>query len=234
MDNFLQSGTVNLLIWIVFLALTLYLVVAIWSHLSLGKLFWQNLFGSNRVALPKLSRAVNVPGSDSGSGESQALVLVRVDEDVALTDSERRNVIYPMAGRNGLHFWAERCSSCQLCSYVCPTGAISTQEITNGYERVFNLSVCIFCGLCEAACPTHAVRLTLNEMPLHTRLMDFVVQGEVQKEACPECGRVVPQTDLRADYIYDLKPLAVGVTQSEKVCDTCQQTVLKAEEEICA
>lgn len=226
MNNFLQTGTLITLIWVVFLALTIYLAVAVWSHLSLNKLFWQNLFGSNRVALPKIARAVSVPGSDSGGSESRALVLSRLDDEVPLTESERRNVIYPLAGRNGLHFWAERCSSCQLCSYVCPVNAVSTHEISTGYQRTFDLSTCIYCGLCEAACPTHAIRLTLNETPLHQSLADFKIWGEVPKQACSECGRIVPQVDLRADYIYDLQ-------EKTAVCATCQQTNLELEEQIC-
>lgn len=112
METFLQSGVLLWVIWIVFAAMLVYAAVAIWSHLSLGRLFWQNISGSNRVALPKIARTVFVPETTNSDAESQVLVLARPENETAdpqmlgeaRVKSGPPGVIYPVAGRNGLHF----------------------------------------------------------------------------------------------------------------------------------
>jgi formate hydrogenlyase subunit 6/NADH:ubiquinone oxidoreductase subunit I len=258
LDNLLQSGAIIIAVWVVFAALSLYLVVAVWSHLSADKLFWQNIFGSNRVALPLIARNLLIPDTSSNNAENQALVLVRGEDSEAQDKSSTRGVIYPLAGRNGLHFAVERCTSCQLCSYVCPAAAVTTQDSSRGYIRSFDLTACIYCGLCEAACPTQAIKLTVNQSPARKVVSTFKVQGEVDKKPCPKCSRKVPQIDLMAERIYNLEasssttivieanttPEAAtssdeGISegrkfaQAELPCTACQQAVLVLEEKIC-
>lgn len=262
MDNLLQSGVVVGAVWAVFGVLALYTTVVVWSHLSVNKLFWQNIFGSNRVALPRIAHNSTIPGTSSDSAESRALVLVHSEDENATSEvEERRGVIYPVAGRNGLHFWTQRCTSCQLCTYVCPVNAVTTRDTNLGYIRSFDLTTCIYCGLCEAACPTHAIRLTVNQAPTQSLLSSLIVQGEVEKKVCGECGRKVPNADLMADRIYDLdgNGLTLVVDETEvvnsklsapshqqdilekgrelaqpaKPCPVCQQNVLELEEKIC-
>ena len=260
METFLQSGLLLWVIWLVGAALLVYAAVAIWSHLSLGRLFWQNISGSNRVALPKIARATAVLETDNSEAESQALVLARPESETpdptsavaAQVRSGPIGVIYPVAGRNGLHFSAQRCTSCQLCSYVCPVGAITTQESGPGYIRSFDLTTCVYCGLCEAACPTQAIKLTVNQTPTRRAVSSFKLQGEVEKQNCTECGRKIPYLDLMAERIYNFELAnladgdAEGLAGSEKIaeqgrllaqphppCPTCQQTVLELEEKIC-
>ncbi|HKJ64864.1 MAG TPA: 4Fe-4S dicluster domain-containing protein, partial [Desulfopila sp.] len=55
------------------------------------------------------------------------------------------------------------CRDCHLCETICPTGAISRQEIEEkvaagspikaDYEYVSDDDKCIACGFCEDTCP---------------------------------------------------------------------------------
>lgn len=54
-----------------------------------------------------------------------------------------------------------RCTSCNLCSDVCPTSCISIES--KGVEKTplkfdLDISNCVFCGECINACPVDALR----------------------------------------------------------------------------
>ncbi len=65
----------------------------------------------------------------------------------------------------------EKCVSCQLCEFVCPSKAIRVTpgSIDSGSEYAYiekapkefkiNMLRCIYCGLCEEACPEKAIVL---------------------------------------------------------------------------
>jgi ferredoxin len=210
----------------------------LWLHLSIGRLFWQNVFRLNQVALPKFGRRVAVPATGGDTAQSQALVML--DEDTRdMTPGERGGIIYPAQGRNGLNFSPSRCTSCGLCQYVCPTNAVSTGDNIQGYVRNFDLNKCVFCGLCEAACTPSAIRLTVNSHAWAVEPKQNIIGGVVERSACPECGRKAPQTDLLAERVYDLstedeniKKRTLGLVQKEAGCPTCLKQVLAAEEKI--
>src|SRR5947208_2522897 len=98
--------------------ISLYMAAAVWTQISVGRLLRQNLFRSNRVNLPHLGKPLPVLPSGTESDESTALVLSRSsiplnpDQPVA---RDFTNLIYPVAGRNGLHFAPDRCTGCGLC-----------------------------------------------------------------------------------------------------------------------
>lgn len=217
----------------------IYAAAAVWTHTSVNLLV-QNLLRSNQVALPLLGRPLQVLSSGASHEESTALVLARapmpLDPNQAVV-RDLSNLIYPMAGRNGLHFTPERCTSCNLCAYVCPTNAVSTLEQEGGYLRVFDLKACVYCGLCEAACPTNAIQLTVNEQPFADK---FFVQALVERQNCQLCQRKIPQTDLLAERIYQAnledtldETKLRQILNPQGVCQECQTQVLEAEDRIC-
>ncbi|MBD5185363.1 MAG: 4Fe-4S dicluster domain-containing protein [Bacteroides sp.] len=57
------------------------------------------------------------------------------------------------------------CTSCQVCSAVCPANAISIELNTNGFYRpVVDNAKCVDCGLCVKSCYKYAqeIRSTVN------------------------------------------------------------------------
>lgn len=68
----------------------------------------------------------------------------------------------------------EKCVSCQLCEFVCPSKAITVTpgEIPADSQYAFiekapaefkiDMLRCIYCGLCEEACPERAIVLQNN------------------------------------------------------------------------
>ena len=246
MADFLNNGIPAWVLLVVGIGLFLYGAAWLWSHSS-ADLLTQNLFRTNRVDLPKLAQSSAIPGSGTSTQESTALVLSRAHLPVNVGQVEGghdyTNLIYPVAGRNGLHFSPERCTSCGLCEYSCPTKAITTQDQAdeNKYIRQFDLTKCIYCGLCESVCPTSAIRLTLNDEPIQASQETLTVAGEVEAVPCKLCGRKIPQTDLLAERIYqaqqdadeDEYELVRQTINPHGVCLDCQKRVLEAEERIC-
>lgn len=255
LQDIFKNGLPVAALWIVGGGLGLYVLAAVWTHLSIGRLFWQNLFGANRVALPRLARLLNIQATGADDADSKALVLVRPGEANVERLERDRGVIYPVAGRNGLHFTPARCTSCGLCAYVCPTQAVSTCDSEAGYLRVFDLSSCIYCGMCESACPTQAIKLTVNQGATQFQPNALKVEGEVNAEPCSKCRRKAPRPDLFAERIYSFELAELEetdeapseleqerrhtllergklVVQPEAACPVCQQRVLQAEEEI--
>jgi ferredoxin len=254
LDELIKNGIPAWVLLAVAAGVFIYMIAAVWSHLEAGSMFWQNLRRANRVALPDLGHAESVPATGTATSTETTVVLSRAAIPVNLgTGNALRdtgNVIYPVAGRNGLHFDPQQCTSCGLCVFVCPTKAVSTRdETTDDYVRRFDLNKCVYCGLCEAACPTWAIKLTHNENPAQADDMPQTVEGRVESINCPRCSRKVPQTDLLAERIYEMqRPYWLDETGEDEeevlmrirervnptgICLECQKKVLQAEERIC-
>src|SRR5437016_365820 len=119
LNDFINNGIPGWVLLVVAAGFLIYALAAIWTHVSVS-LLWQNLFRSNQVALPGLGQPLPVLPAGTASEESTALVLSRAPIPLnpdQPTSRDYTNMIYPVAGRNGLHFAPERCTSCGLCVY---------------------------------------------------------------------------------------------------------------------
>ncbi|MFW9991118.1 MAG: 4Fe-4S binding protein [Candidatus Odinarchaeota archaeon] len=69
----------------------------------------------------------------------------------------------------------EKCTGCEICSALCPYGAIAKNDATGVAE--VNRVLCEGCGTCAAGCPTGAVTLiNLTEEQI-TQMIDIIVRS---------------------------------------------------------
>lgn len=92
---------------------------------------------------------------------------------------------------------AEKCTACQMCYRVCPTGAIVSDARNAKID--FDAMMCVRCRLCHDVCEPDALTLSpsfnMKELfePTQQRLVTFTVAQ------CDECGN--PFTSLHGEKI---------------------------------
>ena len=91
-----------------------------------------------------------------------------VDEAVALACAAAGRAALPLAAEflevgpsviSISEVLEERCIGCRLCTYVCPSNAITVNETEKGLKARVEEAFCRGCGICMAGCPEKAIEL---------------------------------------------------------------------------
>ena len=117
-----------------------------------------------------------------------------------------------------------KCTLCQACANLCPTGAIRY-----GAQPVPRLSLaeeaCVQCGICEAACPEDAIALAPRIASAETRrTVQLLHQGELAR--CPQCDAAFISARLLDSSIAktaSLMPLTPEAEKRMRLCFDCRR-----------
>jgi len=117
-----------------------------------------------------------------------------------------------------------KCTLCQACANLCPTGAIRYGE-----QPVPRLSLveeaCVQCGICEAACPEDAIALAPRITHAETRRnVQLLHEGELAR--CPQCDAAFISARLLDASIAktaSLMPLAPEAEKRMRLCFDCRR-----------
>ena len=117
-----------------------------------------------------------------------------------------------------------KCTLCQACANLCPTGAIRY-----GAQPVPRLSLaeeaCVQCGICEAACPEDAITLVPRIAFAETRRgVQLLHEGELAR--CPQCDAAFISASLLDASIAktaSLMPLTPEAEKRMRLCFDCRR-----------
>lgn len=73
----------------------------------------------------------------------------------------------------------ERCEASNLCSQLCPSRALTTNDTGT---LVFDSDLCLGCGHCEEVCPSQAVRMEQDQPPARLTVR------QASERSCSDCG----------------------------------------------
>ncbi len=111
------------------------------------------------------------------------------------------------------YFYEEECTGCGACAQVCPTGAISLEDIVDekGARRVLTIrwDICIFCGNCQANCLTAKGIVLSREFDFSTVGKREDLRQKIEKRfvLCECCGAPIVPADQYKWVSLRLGPL---------------------------
>ena len=134
-------------------------------------------------------------------------------------------------------FHEDDCTGCGACVNVCPSGALSMQDVGN--KRIFKIrwDICIYCGQCQANCITEKGIKLSHEYDFSTTENRQDLKQEIEKDlvTCQDCGEVIAPKDQILWVAKKLGPLMFSnpslmlfYLQNQKLSSTEHQ--LKPEE----
>ncbi len=106
----------------------------------------------------------------------------------------------------------EYCVGCETCANVCPSYAITTEDIPGEKIRIIrrDFGKCIFCGQCEEHCITReGVKLSDKIYDLATfDRKDLIEEQRKELLLCKNCGAVITTNQHYEFMHYKLGPKA--------------------------
>jgi len=82
-------------------------------------------------------------------------------------------------------FDGERCKRSNVCSFWCPTKALTSDEKAVYFTQI----LCTDCGLCERICPNSAITLQNSFIPRRNVMAGKVAVAKGEKKVCKGCGK---------------------------------------------
>ncbi|RTZ60948.1 MAG: hypothetical protein DSZ31_01110 [Gammaproteobacteria bacterium] len=153
--------------------------------------FLKELFGEEeKVRKPTLSKRINVP-----------LWRQLFFEKVKLLRAE--NLCYQPVKEERLRFAKpifdpNRCQSSKVCSFWCPTRALSSDERGTYFTQI----LCTDCGLCQKVCPNSALTLEKSFVPRNNVMAGKIPITRSEKKICKNCGREFIATQGQEYCLY--------------------------------
>ncbi len=100
-----------------------------------------------------------------------------------------------------LHLDKQVCLKCDVCSLVCPKGAVSIIPGEEDLDITIDPRLCVLCEICSHFCPVRAVSLRYNQAPKtifaeHQGLAPFYPGLEVDQGKCPEPCPTTPEGEV--------------------------------------
>jgi len=94
-------------------------------------------------------------------------------------------------------FHQDDCIGCTACCQVCPSGALSFQDVNAKRQLIYRVDLCIFCGQCQANCPTEKGIMLSHEYDLATTGKREDLKQVIEKELvlCECCGEIIAPYD---------------------------------------
>lgn len=103
----------------------------------------------------------------------------------------------PFEGFRGKpEFHEDDCTGCGACVQVCPSGALSMQDVDKKRILTIRWDICIFCGQCQANCITEKGIILSQEFDLATTEKREDLNQTIEKDlvVC-SCGEIIAPYD---------------------------------------
>ncbi len=107
------------------------------------------------------------------------------------------------------YFYEKDCVGCAACLQVCPSRAISIEDVDGIRKLTVSWDLCVFCGQCQANCLTAKGIMLSNEFDLATTGKRTELKQTIEKELvmCESCGEVIVPHDQIIWVAKKLGPL---------------------------
>jgi len=166
--------------------------------LSAGENIMKVLFDLKEPPSPGPSQHMN--GHSLPERRTELLVLT---EGLAPKTMNERIVDYPILD---IEVDEGPCGLCEVCSKMCPTGALKSSEEAGSASIVFSLGRCTGCRLCIEVCPKNCIS-----------------SAHANPGAIHSVERVLVEKKVRRCRICDFRFVRNSSSKSEDFCSLCEK-----------
>lgn len=100
----------------------------------------------------------------------ETIKCIKLQKDQVIKDIKTATVNEKFKGLPNIY--ADKCTNCNECKNICPTGAI-TDDLS------IDLGKCIFCGECERVCGSNVIKFTNQHKIGSTARENLITKGEL-------------------------------------------------------